>query len=489
MPASPATPRFEPARAPHRAPDHAPDPALRPALRHALRHAPHTALALTLVGAPALAAAQAAPPPQVVRGPIATYWLTADTTSGLGAMGGGGIGGMLGMLAGRAPAAVRTLDLRLGSSQSPTGAPQASHRIPPGMAMGESLPLVTPEPVAAPRAEPAERTLPEGVEQPKGRMLIYWGCGEKAGPGQPVVIDFSKIGPGQPMPDLVSRNVNVPRGPAFGVSRTYGGWPNERDRQQVPAQSSLRGEHRVTGSYTPDIRFVVERQDFMPPVALVQGKTASGAQQLTWTALEGATGYFMTAFGAGAGSGGATDMVLWSSSAVQEMGGSLTGHVPPAEVARMIRERVVLPPDRTECMLPAEVSAAMPAGMLNFIAYGDEMNVVYPPRPADPKQPWDRQYAVKLRLRSTSMLPLGEGLGAMMGGRGTPAAGGAPAATGGAPAATGGAPPAAGDATAAPAAGQPPAPAPAPAAGGLPTEAVEQGVREGVRVLRGIFGR
>jgi hypothetical protein len=463
MRSSPASPRLDPrAGAPHRA--------------------PHAAFVLALLGAPALAAAQAAPQ-QVVRGPIATYWVTADTSAGLGAMGGGGIGGMLGMLAGRSPDALRTLDLRLGSSQSPTGAPQAVHRIPPGMAMGESLPLVTPEPVAAPTpSEPAERTLPDGVEQPKGRMLIYWGCGEKAGPGQPVVIDFSRIGPGQPMPDLVSRSVRVPRGPAFGVSRTYGAWPNERDRQAVPAQASLRGEHRVTGSYTPDIRFVVDRLDFMPPVAVVQGRTGGGAQQLTWTALEGATGYFMTAFGAGAGSGGSTDIVLWTSSAVQEMGGSLTGHVPPAEVARMIRERVVLPPDRTECVLPAEVTAAMPAGMLNFVAYGDEMNVVYPPRPADPKLPWEQQYTVKLRLKSTSMLPLGEGLAGMMGGRGAPAAGGAPAATGAGPAA-------AGDAPAPPAAGQPPAPAPAPAAGGLPTEAVEQGVREGVRVLRGIFGR
>ena len=24
-------------------------------------------------------------------------------------------------------------------------------------------------------------------------LLLYWGCGAKAGPGQPVVIDFAKV--------------------------------------------------------------------------------------------------------------------------------------------------------------------------------------------------------------------------------------------------------------------------------------------------------
>jgi hypothetical protein len=84
------------------------------------------AAAVALLAAPAMLSAQSTPP-QVVRGPTATYWLTADTSSGLAAMASGGIGGMLGMLAGRSPAALRTLDLRLGSSQSPAGEPQAEH--------------------------------------------------------------------------------------------------------------------------------------------------------------------------------------------------------------------------------------------------------------------------------------------------------------------------------------------------------------------------
>jgi hypothetical protein len=441
---------------------------------------------LAIVGALGLAASQAGAqttPAQVVRGPVATYWLSADTVSGFGAMGAGGgmgIGGMLGMLAGRAPAPVRTLDLRLGSSQNASGAPEATHLIPPGMAMGPQLPLLTPEPSRA-SSEPAERTLPKGIdERPKGRMLIYWGCGEQVGPGQPVVIDFSKIGPGQPMPNLASRSVQGPRGPSFGQNRSYGAWPNERDRQPVPAQASLRGEHQVKGNYSPDIRFAVEQHDFMPPVELNASRTPSGTQQLSWRPVGGATGYFMSAVGAGSADGGGTvDIVMWTSSAVQETGGALADYVQPSEVARLIRERVVLAPDRTECTLPAEVVKSMPAGLLSFTAYGDELNVSHPPRPADPKVPWDIQWSVKLRLKSTTSQMLGESMAGLMGGAG--GGGRAPAAA-----------PAAGNAPPMPAGSAPPsdvAPPPASQAPANPSDAVEQGLREGARVLRGLFNR
>jgi hypothetical protein len=447
---------------------------------------PRQRAALAIVGALGLSVSPAGaqtPPAQVVRGPVATYWLSADTVSGFGAMGAGGgmgLGSMLGMLTGRAPAPVRTLDLRLGSSQGASAAPEAAHLIPPGMSMGSQLPLLTPEPTRA-STEPAERTLPKGIdEQPKGRMLIFWGCGEKVGPGQPVVIDFSKIGPGQAMPNLTSRSVRGPRGPSFGQSRTYGAWPNERDRQTVPAQASLRGEHQVKGTYSPDIRFAVEQHDFMPPVELSTSRQPAGTQQMSWRPVGGATGYFMSAAGAGSADGGGTvDIVMWTSSAVQETGGALADYVQPAEVSRLVRERVVLPPDRTECTLPAEVVKAMPAGLLSFVAYGDELNVSHPPRPTDPKVPWDIQWSVKLRLKSSTSLMLGEGMAGLMGasGGGGRAPAGAPSAGSAPPPPTGSAPPSDG--------GQPPA-SQAPA---TPTEAVEQGLREGARVLRGLFNR
>jgi hypothetical protein len=412
-------------------------------------------------------------PQQVVRGPVATYWITADTASGLGAMAGGGMGSMLGMLAGRAAQPVRSLELRLGSTRAPAGPPEAAHLIPPAMAMGAELPLTSPEPSRPTPARAADPVVPGASEPPKGRMLVYWGCGESVGPGQPVVLDFAKAAAGGRVPELVSRAVRQPRGPSPDSHRGYGAWPNERDRQAVPAQASLRGEHRIRASYAPEIRFTVDRHDFLAPVELESAPLASGARRFAWKAISGATGYFASAFGT-AQSGDGTDIVMWTSSAVQETGGALAEPVAPAEVARLIRERVVMAPDRTECALPAAVVKAMPAGMLNFVAYGDELNVAHPPRPADPKVPWDVEWAVKLRTRSTAMQPLGA-LGDLSGGGG---AGRGAAADDAAGARTADA-----DASASPSAGTPP-----PSAG-TPTEAVEQGVREGVRMLRGLIGR
>jgi hypothetical protein len=139
----------------------------------------------------------------------------------------------------------------------------------------------------------------------------------------------------------------------------------------------------------------------------------------------------------------------------------------------------VLAPDRTECTLPAEVVKSMPAGLLSFTAYGDELNVSHPPRPADPKVPWDIQWSVKLRLKSTTSQMLGESMTGLMGGAG--GGGRAPAAA-----------PAAGNAPPMPAGSAPPsdvAPPPASQAPANPSDAVEQGLREGARVLRGLFNR
>jgi hypothetical protein len=100
-------------------------------------------------------------------------------------------------------------------------------------------------------------------------------------------------------------------------------------------------------------------------------------------------------------------MVTWSSSEVQEMGQVLMDYIPPAEVERLIREKVVMPPQTTECTVPAGIFKTE-ASMFNFIAYGNELNLVHPPRPADPKVTWEQEWAVKLRLKSTAMTMLAE---------------------------------------------------------------------------------
>jgi hypothetical protein len=250
-------------------------------------------------------------------------------------------------------------------------------------------------------------------------MLIYWGCGEQTRAGQPLVIDFAKMAAGQAWPaGLFALHLTPQRAPAPGRNRTYGDWPNKDDATRVPADASLLGDHAVKGNYSPDISFAVDaRHDFLAPVALdTATKTAGGGIAARWQAIPNATGYFATVMGAAAGG---NDIVMWSSSETKVFGETLLTWLPNADVARLIKDKVVMPPQTTECVVPAAVAAASEGGgMMRFIAYGDELNLAYPPRPQNPKETWEPQWAVKLRQKSTATTLLGMGA-ATAGQRGT----------------------------------------------------------------------
>jgi len=156
----------------------------------------------------------------------------------------------------------------------------------------------------------------------------------------------------------------------------------------------------------PEIPFRVgPLDDFMAAVAFDPvRRTARGAFDVSWRVVPAATGYFATAVGQGANQ---NDVVMWSSSEVQEMGQVLMDYIAPAEVARLIREKIVMPPQTTRCMVPAGIFRGEGA-MLNFIAYGDEQNLVYPPRPQDPNVVWEQVWALKFRFKSTAMTMLGQ---------------------------------------------------------------------------------
>jgi len=410
--------------------------------------------AAVLLAVPALALAQQ----QVVRPPVAHYWVSVDTAAGMMIPGMGGMGGvMAGMMGAPGAQSGRRMVLQLGSQRPSADGPRADHLIPSGMEMGPSLPLVTPRQMPRERGE--QRDLPEGMEQPKGRMLIYWGCGENVRAGQPVILDFATLSQGQKPPNMVSRRVAIPNAPSPSRAKTYGDWPNQQDAKAIPAGASLKGDHQIKGNYSPDIQFALgDGHDFMDRVELSTAPRGAGAVHVNWNAVGTATGYFATAMG-----GDGNDVVMWSSSEVQEMGGALMGFVPPREVARLIREKVVLDPSVTECTVPAEVvKRAGGSPFFNFIAYGPEANFVHPPRPKDPKQAWEQVWAVKVRFKSTASTLLGESGGG--GGRRSSR----PSAPSEAPAP--------GDASGEQAAGEKPAAGPDP-------------VKDGINILRGIFGR
>lgn len=365
----------------------------------------------------ALLVAGAASAQQKVVPPKTVYWLSAATQSGFGLMGtrAPSAGDMMRMAMGGGGGPVRSLDLDLGSQLPPQGPPRAEHLIPPGMQMGESLPLRTPQPGRQARSLPPD----EDFERPRGRLLLFWGCGETARAGQPVVFDFAKMAAGDIPPGLFAgERIRIARPPSSPAWQTVGRWPNSErgGSQSIPARASLVGPHKVTGTYTPDIDFSLQ-QDWMAPVQLRQTKLPSGALSLMWNQVPGATGHFAQLFG-GSERGGDATVVFWSSSELQTFISALSDYVAPAEAARLVQRKQMLPPTQTSCAVPKEVMAAVEGGLVSFASHGPEVNIVHPPRPSDPKQPWVQQWAVKARFVSRAGAIAGMDMGDMAGASG-----------------------------------------------------------------------
>lgn len=296
------------------------------------------------------------------------------------------------------------LRLQLEAPRTPSDAPKADQSIPPEQKMGSSLPLVTPTTEKSEYVPPVRGEQPEQYEKPKARMLIYWGCGETIGKGQPKIIDTASMSPASFGKAFTGRTPTRSTPPAPRSGWTYSEWPNREDQTEIPAESSLIGSHLVKSNYTPDISFTLDaKRDFMAPVEFSPlEKTAAGAVKLEWKSIPTAIGYFATAVGHNQDTG---ESIFWSSSDVSELGFALQDYLTPGDVTRYIKEKVVLAPSRTSCSVPPIFKEGQP-GMVQFIAYGEELNLVHPPKPKDPKKRWDIEWSGKVRLKSTAMMPL-----------------------------------------------------------------------------------
>lgn len=408
-------------------------------------HSPAKSLTLVLAGAcalPALAQTSA----QVVKPPVAQAWIDVATFSGMGmpmgmGMGGGAgaaspmsaLGGLFGGPGGgagqnrfgntQAMAAGRWVDVTLTTRANPQLA-EAQQAVPPGF-LAPPLKLQSPKETrgSAPDAGD-ERVVEHDHERPKGKMLLYWGCGETVRPGQPVVVDFATATPADLARAFQSRRATQ-RGTHSAPGRPV--WPSAADTRMVPPQASLAGEHGFTGQGVPEgFRFQIPaQQDLMAPVALKQQQQASGSTLLEWQSVPTARAYFISAMGGR----GANEMVVWSSSELPDMGFGLIDYQTNPAVDRWLAEKVLLAPQATRCVVPKGVFGGDGA-MLRLIAYGSELNLAHPPRPADPKVPWEPVWAAKVRVKSVAMAMLGMDMGDM----GAPPAGrqgapeGAPAA-------------------------------------------------------------
>lgn len=384
------------------------------------RGAARPGLVATAVVALAAAAAWAQTPTQAVSPPKAQAWIDVATFSGMGMPGmGGGAGGggnpmaMLGGLLGggaggarntfgqtRSMSAGRWVDVTL---RAPAPLAEARQQVPAGF-LSPALQLVAPKEAPArpvPESEPDDTVLPPEVERPRGRMLMYWGCGAAVRAGQPRVLDFATLSTADLGAFFVSRGATG-RGAHSNPGRPL--WPNATDARMVPAAASLAGEHQFVGTGVPDnFRFTIPAaQDLMPALALQQ-KDAGGATELAWNAIGPARAYFVAAMGAGAG---AEEVVLWTSSELPDTGMGLVEYQGNAAIDRWLREKVLLAPATTSCTVPAGIFRGQGA-MLRLIAYGSELNLAHPPRPTDPRVRWDPDWAVKVRVKSVAQGMLG----------------------------------------------------------------------------------
>ena len=386
-------------------------------MKHSLLPLGAALLALSFGTLPAAQAQNVKPPKAQLWMDVSTGGMAGmpDMDSGVGAMLGGMMGGgnntTYGMARGMSFMPPRVLDIALYNRLKP--GVEAAQLIPPGARMGDKLPLLPPPP-----AQPVKETEPSEVpeeykrETPKGRILIYWGCGAEVRPGQPRIIDLARANPadfgtafaGRFAPD---RGARV--GPGFVL------FPNERNRVSLSRESSLVGDHQIQGDgVPPSFKFTLgAAQDVMPAIELQSSGTPKDSIALNWRSVNQARAYFLHAMG----TVGENDMVMWSSSDTPDSGMGLFDYLPNATIDRWIKDKVLLTPETTQCAIPRGIFAAKDAGagrrgdsggMLRMIAYGSESNFAYPPRPADPKAVWEPDWAVRVRVKSSTMAMLGE---------------------------------------------------------------------------------
>ena len=390
------------------------------------------ALTVGVSATPQAAQSAAAAPKQVVTGPVSVYWMNASTSSGfsLGGMSGGGKPSMSSMMNMMKGGTSHGLYMALGSNTAQT-APAADHLPAAVLGVGNDLPLYWKRPVTQNQPyqpyTPGERQDPQ---QPKGKILIFWGCGEHAPKNQPLVIDLSKITDAtaaqgmmkQMAPSITLETVHPPSPDTY---KSFGEWPNEKNNTGLNANSSLVGAHTVKGNYTPQIDFTLNAsQDFLAPINVTGNeKDAQGAVPLTWAQIPGAKGFVATVIG-----GGQDTVVMWTSAASQTgWMGMAPDYLTPGDIDRLLAQNILLPGTATTCTVPAEVvnatggSRGGGGSMFGITAYGGETNMAYPARPADPKVAWNIQWETKIRYKSSTggilgqAMPGGGGNGGMMG--------------------------------------------------------------------------
>lgn len=368
-----------------------------------------------LAGACSLLLAGAAQAQAPTKPPQAQAWIDVATFSGMGVpMGmGGGAGAnpmaAFGSLFGggaeknhfgqtQTGSAGRWVDVTLMTRNNPALA-EAEQAVPAAFLAGP-LKLQAPREGRGKVVDNDDSVVEPEFERPRGKLLLYWGCGDTLRPGQPKVLDMASASAADIAKFFVSRRATQ-RGTHSQPGRPV--WPSPADARMLPPGAALAGEHAFSGSGVPEgFRFRIPAAQELMPALDLKTRDAGGAVELSWTATPTARAYFAAGMAAGA----REEMVLWTSSELPDTGFGLTDYQTNAAVDRWLREKVLLAPATTRCTVPKGVFSGEGA-MLRLIGYGHELNLAHPPRPGDAKAAWEPVWAVKLRLKSVASAMLG----------------------------------------------------------------------------------
>jgi hypothetical protein len=301
------------------------------------------------------------------------------------------------------------LDISVYTSKNPSLS-DAKQMIPRGMNLGESLQLNAPVPEKPVHIPVDENPVEPTYEKPKGKISVYWGCGETIRPGQPRTLDVATAS----LDDYAK--FFVMRGKTTKGARWQPGhpaWPNKVDDRKLPDAASLVGQHNFVGDGIPESFKVSlgEAQNLMPALELKQSKK-EGAVALEWKSIPHVRGYFVTVMGGKSDGNDSGEMIVWTSSELADFGFGLMDYQSNQDIDQWIKEKVILPANVTMCAVPKGIFPDGGAGMLRMIAYGSEAYFAHPPRPEDPKLSWEPDWQTKARVKSVFSSILG-GMGDM----------------------------------------------------------------------------
>lgn len=192
-----------------------------------------------------------------------------------------------------------------------------------------------------------------GITVPETALAqVYLGCGDIIAQEQPPSARMATA--------VLERWRYFGRLPIdWGAAGTLGVAQNILSAAQLSETKTVAraaGEYRLITSFVPDLNFNIgTEQQFLPPLQLSLASPPSDWSRplrLNWLPVEGARGYRVRAIGRRFKSTDPKTMiVLWSATPLAR----LQSDIPVMDVESALKKGEILPPDTTECTIPAGI--------------------------------------------------------------------------------------------------------------------------------------